>query len=99
MGKVVSKVVGAVTGGGSGDKAAVEEAARARQVQEQTAANEKQYREAQANLQKNMQSLADPSGNTTATAIAGGTADSVSQEELKKRRLGTGLASAVGLNV
>lgn len=95
MGNIVSKVLG-----GGANKAAVAEAERARQVQEKVAADEKAYREAQKNIQQNMQSLQDPSAGQTSTVISGGGADLAAGElSLKKKRSSGGIASTLGLNV
>lgn len=108
-GDVILEGAGLPTLTGQGDKnvldmgqaaaaAAAKAAAEAAQkIQLDTLASQKQAADSMANIQKNFGT--DLTNENKAQVIAGGTADAVSADsDLKRKRQGTGLASALGIN-
>lgn len=98
MGGIINKI----TGASKAQKAAEDEARKARELQKQVAAQEEQYRAEQDALQQNMSAIGDANALQTGTVIAGGSADLSSADSsnmMNKRKRNGGLASAVGLNV
>lgn len=92
MGKKIKKLVGGLLGGGGG---AEKKAAKA---QAEAAAVAERARQAQENMQQNF--AADLKQENIGQVIAGGTADVVGEDTLKKKKnASTGLASTLGINL
>ncbi len=100
-GAVVAAVIGAGAAADQGRAArntAKDTAAAALKQQQKTDAEQAQRQAALDNMQKNFS--ADLTRNNKATVIAGGTADLMSgSDQVKKRQVGAGIASTLGLNI
>jgi hypothetical protein len=84
-------------------KATAEAQAKALELQQQAEAQQKQYQDAMLNMQNNAGILNDAnqelSTDTVSNVVAGGTADATDTSTLKKKRVSTGIAASLGINI
>jgi hypothetical protein len=84
-------------------EATAKAAADAQKLQEQVAAQQKQYQDAMQNMQHENGVLnaanQELSTDTVSNVVAGGTADSMDASVLKRKRVSTGIAASLGINI